>query len=125
MNFAEALAQSAETRRNAACPIAPDIQARMLLDSYAELTKTHQFTLGQLVQLKSATRGAFRYPAKGQPAIIVSIFDTLPAEFQSGHPLIGETVDVKIGIYDEVGDFMTAVMASRFLEPYDGKVDGA
>ncbi len=103
--------------------IAPDIQARLLLDAFAEHQTVHKLQPGQLVQHKPALRGQFRYPCKDTPGIVCQVFDE-PLHHPSidwKHPLFGRGADVLLLVIDSDGEIMTTLHNSRFLEPCAGK----
>src|SRR4029077_9857626 len=78
--------------------IPPSIQARCLLDYYKDLTTTHKFEPGQLVQIKTGLNAAYHYPAKGHPAIILEFLDPpyIDPSKNSGECNCGILHDVRI-----------------------------
>lgn len=105
--------------------LSPEMTARRLLDHYDQLATTHEFKVGQLVQLKSGFGTAYKYPGKGYPAVVTELLDPPFVDPSQNHcrPECQMKHDLRIGIIAGDGGFAEFVFPSRFLEPYTGKIE--
>lgn len=110
---------------NAASPSLPaPMEARRLLDHFADYSKKHTFRPGDLVRFKPGLNMNYRYPHAGRPGIVLELLDPpIPAE---GQPhLIGVMCNIRVAVLDDDGDFIGFAYPSNQFEPYDGPVEGA
>ena len=102
----------------------PSIQARRLLDHYADLTAEHALEPGQLLQLKQGLGGYLRCPKEGEPVIVTRVFSKpiIDPEASSGSPEFGREYTfaalVMIG-----SKAIEHAYDHRIFEPYTGKID--
>ncbi len=101
-----------------------EVQARRLLDHYADLSKTHTFEPGQLVQLKPGLNGHVNLPVEGQPCIVTKIYETpLKDETVSNaHPDFGRKFDIALLLLTRDGRAVEFAYDGRVFEPYTGEI---
>lgn len=85
-----------------------------LKKAYASLMSVTRFEAGDIVQWKDFLKNR-RYPEYGQPAIVLevlseSFFDN---EDNTGSPYYREPLDLKLGFFDQDGDFVSYYFDSR------------
>lgn len=123
MNASELMASLASGGQDDAPKQSPDMQARRLVDSFADLQVRHTFKPSDLVEKKPGIGGGLRYPAAGQPAIVTELV-TPPLRDDShglNNPFFG--VDLDLRIMAVVGDeAVVFVVPSHLFQHYSGEV---
>ena len=105
--------------------LSPEMTARRLLDHYEQLVTTHDFKVGQLVQLKTGFGTAYRYPSQGVPAVVTEVIAPPFVDVAAGHivPECQLKHDLRIGVVVSDGGFVQFLFPGCFLEPYTGKTE--
>lgn len=125
------LAQVLEMMHGANNAVTPNISAAMvarrLLDHYQELSVSHAFKVGDLVQLKAGCGANYHYPQKSYPAVITELLDPpyVDQEKGSGSPECQLKHDVRIAVLTADGALLEFVFSGRALEPYTGEIEPA
>ena len=111
---------------SAASPPPAPMEARRLLDHFADYSKKHTFKPGDLVRIKPGLNMNYKYPRPGRPGVVATLLSTPLPACDTSAPLRGLMADIRVGVLDDDGDFVTFIYPSDIFEPYDGPVeDGA
>ena len=98
-----------------------DIQARALIDAFAQLERPLDKKLGALLAIKKGLWSG--YKAKDEQIFIISkVFDApIPIQVEAGSTHFGCVLDIAVLQYEGDGAIEFAV-DSHFFEPYTGDV---
>lgn len=90
-----------------------------LKDAFRRFSCKEQFSIGDIVVWKNGLKNRKR-PAYGAPAIVVETFSVpyFDEEEATGSPYFREPLDLRLGLIDEAGDFVTYVYDSRRFERF-------
>ncbi len=105
------------------CKRPPEIEARRILDLFADLNAASRFSCGDLVTWKQGLKNG-RYPQKNYPAIVTRTYSEPISrdDMESGSNHFREPLDLVILVDtgDEVSEFH---VDSRRFKHYEGDVD--
>jgi hypothetical protein len=123
MDFVDLLTQTAQ---NSLPRVDPAIEARKVLDTYAEWNAERApFKPGDLVVARPYT--IYSRPLKGQVSVVMEVLSKpiVDERQESGSCQFGLSLDVIVGCYGDHGSFTLFHQSSRYLEPYTGPVEPA
>jgi hypothetical protein len=101
------------------------MQARRLLDHWADFRRQHQFKLGDLVEWKPGWNGEYRVPSIDAVAVVIDLYDPplFDDESRAGMPCFGHEFDIRIAFIDNDGGLISLAVSSRLFQPYAGAVE--
>ncbi len=111
-------------QREPVAPVALDIDAERLRDSFASYCRRYTFSRGDLVREKTGLRIGSRPKTPNNLFIVMELYPNAKRDFRPevlSNGTYGMAFDIQVGYFDEDGDFIFSWGESSRFEPFNEK----